>query len=116
MVLRLVYRDVSILLTADIEAEAERSLLDGSAPIKSDVLKIAHHGSKTSTTAPFLQRVQPSMAIISAGADNRFGHPHAEVVNRLRHAVGDRNIYRTDQNGNTEVISDGTTFWVKTQR
>jgi len=116
LVLRLVYRDVSILLTADIEAEAERSLLDGSVPIKSDVLKIAHHGSKTSTTAPFLQRVQPSLAIISAGADNRFGHPHEEVVNRLQHAVGDRNIYRTDQNGNTEVISDGTTIWVKTQR
>ena len=116
LVLRLVYRDVSILLTADIEAEVERRLLDASVPIKSDVLKIAHHGSKTSTTAPFLQKVRPSLAIISAGADNRFGHPHAEVVNRLQHTVGDRNIYRTDQNGDTEVISDGTTFWVKTER
>ena len=116
LVLRLVYREVSILLAADIEAEAERRLLDTPNPIKSDVLKIAHHGSKTSTTAPFLQKVQPSLAIISAGADNRFGHPHTEVVNRLQHAVGDRNIYRTDQNGDTEVISDGTTLWVKTQR
>jgi len=116
LVLRLVYRDVSILLTADIEAEAERRLLDASATIKSDVLKIAHHGSKTSTTAPFLQKVQPSLAIISVGADNRFGHPHAEIVNRLQHALGDRNIYRTDRNGDTEVISDGITLWVKTQR
>ena len=116
LVLRLVYRDVSILLTADIEAEAERRLLDASATLKSDVLKIAHHGSKTSTTAPFLQKVQPSLAIISVGADNRFGHPHAEIVNRLQHALGDRNIYRTDRNGDTEVISDGTTLWVKTQR
>ncbi len=116
LVLRLVYREVSILLTADIEAEAERRLLDATNPLKSDVLKIAHHGSKTSTTAPFLQEVRPSLAIISAGADNRFGHPHAEVVSRLQHTVGDRNIYRTDQNGDTEVISDGTTFWVKTQR
>ena len=116
LVLRLVYRDVSILLTADIEAEAERRLLDASAPIKSDVLKIAHHGSKTSTTAPFLEKVQPSLVIISAGADNRFGHPHAEVVNRLQHAVGDRNIYRTAENGDTEVISDGTDLWVKTER
>ena len=116
LVLRLVYRDVSILLTADIEAAAERRLLDASATIKSDVLKIAHHGSKTSTSAPFLQKVQPSLAIISAGADNRFGHPHAEVVSRLQHTVGDRNIYRTDQNGDTEVISDGTTLWVKTER
>ncbi|MCH7620357.1 MAG: DNA internalization-related competence protein ComEC/Rec2 [Chloroflexi bacterium] len=116
LVLRLVYRDVSILLTADIEAEAERRLLDASATIKSDVLKIAHHGSKTSTTAPFLQKVQPSLAIISVGADNRFGHPHAEIVNRLQHTLGDRNIYRTDRNGDTEVISDGTTLWVKTQR
>ena len=116
LVLRLVYREVSILLTADIEAEAERRLLDASAPIRSDVLKIAHHGSKTSTTVPFLQQVQPSLAIISAGADNRYGHPHAEVVNRLQQIVGDRNIYRTDQNGDTEVISDGTTLWVNTQR
>ena len=68
------------------------------------------------TTAPFLQKVQPSVAIISAGVDNRFGHPHAEVVNRLQHTLGDRNIYRTDQNGDTEVISDGTTLWVKTER
>ncbi len=116
LVLRLVYRDVSILLTADIEAGVEQRLLNASATIKSDVLKIAHHGSKTSTTAPFLQRVQPSLAIISAGADNRFGHPHAEVVNRLQHTLGDRNIYRTYQNGDIEVISDGTTLWVKTQR
>ena len=116
LVLRLVYREVSILLTADIEAEAERRLLAASTPLKSDVLKIAHHGSKNSTTAPFLQKVQPSLAIISAGADNLFGHPHAEVVNRLQHTLGDRNIYRTDQNGDTEVISDGTTLWVKTQR
>jgi competence protein ComEC len=116
LVLRLVYRDVSILLTADIEAGVEQRLLNASARIKSDVLKIAHHGSKTSTTAPFLQKVQPSLAIISAGADNRFGHPHAEVVNRLQHTLGDRNIYRTYQNGDIEVISDGTTLWVKTQR
>ena len=68
------------------------------------------------TTAPFLQKVQPSVAIISAGVDNRFCHPHAEVVNRLQHTLGDRNIYRTDQNGDTEVTSDGTTLWVKTER
>ena len=116
LVLRLVYRDVSILLTADIEAEAERHLLDSSATVQSDVLKIAHHGSKTSTIAPFLQRVQPSLVIISAGEDNRFGHPHDEVVDRLQKAVGDGNIYRTGQNGDTEVISDGTILWVKTQR
>ena len=111
LVLRLVYREVSIFLTA---AEAERRLLDASATVKSDVLKTAHHGSKTSTIVPFLQRVRSSLVIISAGEDNRFGYPHAEVVNRLQQAVGDGNIYRTDQHGDTEMISDGTTLWVET--
>ena len=116
LVLRLVYQNVSILLTADIEAEAERRLLDSSYTMKSDVLKIAHHGSKTSTTEAFLQGVQPSKAVISVGAENRFGHPHDEVLSRLRHTVGDKNIFRTDRNGNTEVISDGINLWVKTGR
>ncbi|MCH7681958.1 DNA internalization-related competence protein ComEC/Rec2, partial [candidate division KSB1 bacterium] len=105
LVLRLVYRDVSILLTADIAAEAERYLLDASAPIKSDVLKIAHHGSKTSTTAPFLRKVQPSLAIISAGADNRFGHPHAEVLERLRSIQS--KILRTDRDAAILLKTDG---------
>ena len=80
LVFRLVYGEVSFLLTADIEAEAERHLLRSSYELRSDVLKVPHHGSKTSTTPAFLRRVDPSLAVISAGADNQYGHPHPEVV------------------------------------
>ena len=81
-----------------------RLLADGRLA-HSDVLKIGHHGSKTSTTQPFLDAVSPSIALISAGYANSFGHPHPSVIERLtdRHVA----ILRTDQNGLTTVRSDG---------
>lgn len=116
LVFRLVYGDLSFLLTGDIEAEAERYLAQTSASLASSVLKVAHHGSKTSTTAEFLQRASPTMAVISAGADNRFGHPHPDVVARLEQAVGEDSIYQTAEQGNIHFISDGHSLWVKTRR
>ena len=116
LVFRLVYRDLSFLLTGDIEAEAERYLAQTSSSLASSVLKVAHHGSKTSTTAAFLQQANPTLAVISAGVDNRFGHPHPDVVARLEQAVGEGRIYRTSEQGNIQFISDGHSLWVKTQR
>jgi competence protein ComEC len=118
VVLRLVYGDVRFLLAADIEALAEEHLVRHIPDLESEVLKVAHHGSKTSTTAGFLQRVSPSYAVISAGAENRYGHPHAQVMARLseQSAAGGRRIYQTAQQGSIEFISDGQRFWVKTQR
>jgi competence protein ComEC len=119
VVLRLVYGDVRFLLAADIEALAEEHLVrPGAAPggLESEVLKVAHHGSKTSTTAGFLQRVSPSHAVISAGAENRYGHPHPQVMARLSEQPGLAGIYQTAQQGSIEFISDGQRFWVKTQR
>jgi competence protein ComEC len=115
VVTRLTYRQVSFLLTGDIEAEVERELVVGAtrgSPLRSTVLKVAHHGSCSSTTQAFLDAVDPEVAIISVGADNRFGHPCDEVLDRL----DDTPMYRTDENGAVEIISDGTQMWVKVDR
>lgn len=83
-VVRVVSEDVSMLLTGDASEEVEKKLvaLYGDN-LRSDILKLGHHGSKTSTSAIFLQTVDPQYAIVSAGIDNRYGHPHAEVIRRV---------------------------------
>jgi competence protein ComEC len=111
---RLTYGSVSLLLTGDIEAEVEESLARASleAPLRSTVLKAAHHGACTSTTSEFLVAVDPALAVISVGAENTFGHPCEEVLERLEGLP----LYRTDQHGAVEVISDGTKLWVEVER
>ena len=113
IVLRLVYGQVSFLLTADIEAEAELRLLRDAPPLGSTVLKVPHHGSKTSTTPRFLSTVSPA-AVISSGADNPFGHPHSVVTNRLDTIPGRDRTYVTAERGDIEFITDGARLWVKT--
>jgi competence protein ComEC len=71
------------LLTGDVEAASERNLLDRGADLRADLLKVPHHGSKSSTTSRFLERVSPRDAVITSGWKNRFGHPSADVVARL---------------------------------
>ena len=116
LVLRLSHDDVSFLLAADIEAPAENYLVRDASLLESEVLKVAHHGSKTSTTAPFLRGVRPVVAVVSAGEGNRYGHPHKEVINRLEEAVGLEGLYRTDRDGTIEFISDGQGLWARTER
>jgi competence protein ComEC len=77
------------------------------------VLKVAHHGSLTSTIPQFLAAVDPEAAVISVGTDNRFGHPSPGVVERLIDRVGEGNLYRTDRQGTIELITDGERLWVK---
>ena len=114
--LRLSYGEVSFLLTADIENEAEERLADSGAALESTVLKAAHHGSNTSTTQRFLDAVGPSIAVVSAGLDNTYGHPAPAVMERLEAAVGAENVYRTDRDGSVEVVSDGAAVWVRMER
>lgn len=102
IVLRLEYRGECVaLLTGDIEAVAERSLVSSGWSLSCPILKIGHHGSKSSTTPLFLDTVSPTYALISAGKDNRYGHPHTEVIERLMQ----RNItiHRTDQEGRVSI-------------
>ena len=85
------------LFTGDLEKEGENRLIDDYKSLQVDVLKVGHHGSNTSTTPPFLNSLNPKVALISAGRNNRYGHPHQEVVDTL-----EKNgviVYRTDQNG-----------------
>jgi len=113
VVLRLTWDKVSFLFTADIREEAEFELIGQRANLKSTVLKVAHHGSKTSSSQQFLAAVDPEVAVISAGADNPFDHPSPEVVERLIDRLGKDNVYRTDQDGSVELITDGERLWAR---
>jgi competence protein ComEC len=119
VVTRLTYGEISVLLTGDIEAEVERGLVGAhrvgairESPLQSTVLKVAHHGSCSSTTQAFLDAVAPEVVVISVGADNRFGHPCDEVLERLEGLP----VYRTDEHGAVEIISDGMQVWVEAER
>ena len=114
LALRLEYGEVSFLLTGDIEADAERHLAAVAGDkLRADVLKVAHHGSRSSTTQSFLERVNPRSAVISAGRDNRYGHPHGDVMQRLESSIGAEQVFLTARDGTVEYISDGKTLWVK---
>ena len=106
--------EISFLLTGDIMWPAELELLGRRAVPQCTVLKVAHHGSSTSTTAGFLAVAEPQLAIISVGGDNSFGHPTDEVLQRLIQALGEDNIYRTDEDGSIQFISDGQKLWLET--
>lgn len=118
VVLHLKMGEVSFLLTADIMWEAEFELVTRRANLTSTVLKVAHHGSATSTTAEFLAVVNPRVAVISVGEGNPFGHPSDEVTDRLKQKLGEGNIYRTyepstDKHGTIEFLTDGERLWVR---
>lgn len=106
MVLRIDYEDTSFLFTGDAE-EAEETLLLNTCPdlLDVDLLKVAHHGSDTSTQMPFIEAVTPEFAVISASADNSFGHPSPNVVNRLR--LADCIAISTHRDGTILFLSDG---------
>ncbi|UCF47518.1 MAG: DNA internalization-related competence protein ComEC/Rec2 [Myxococcales bacterium] len=103
--LRLVFGGRSFLLTGDLERESERRLVESGRLQPVDVLKVAHHGSRTSTTPFFLAAVHPSLAVVSSGAGNRYGHPSPSVIARLRKA-GAR-VLRTDVRGGVIIRTDG---------
>ena len=102
---RFSYGEDSFLFTGDIEKEAERDILDFGENVSTDVLKVAHHGSSTSSCKEFLQAAAPRYAVIEVGEGNDYGHPHDDTIKRLEKA--DIPVYRTDFSGNIVFISDG---------
>ncbi len=114
IVLRLTYGEISVLLTGDAETEEEAWVMAQGSPLDAQILKVSHHGSNTASSVAFLERVRPEVALISCSADNQYGHPHQEILDRLSDYGAD--VYRTDQDGTIEVITDGTTYWVQTER
>ena len=99
-----------MLLTGDVEGEGEEAL-EQRLKKTYDVLKTAHHGSRNSTSESFLQKASPSAALISAGRDNRYGHPHQETLDRLRREGC--SVYQTAQSGSVTIVTDGRTMRIR---
>jgi competence protein ComEC len=112
LVMRLDYGSNSFLLTGDMEKQVELGLVADSRLGHVDVLKVPHHGSKTSSTEDFLNAVRPEFAVISDGLGNSYGHPHPDVLARLKER-GVR-ILRTDRDGLISIRSDGRRLYVET--
>jgi competence protein ComEC len=112
VVFRLTCGEVSVLLAGDATSDSEASMLATGLTLDSDVLKVGHHGSSTSTSAVFLAAVTPKDAVISVGAGNTYGHPHQETLDRL--AAGGATVYRTDQVGTVVLTSDCNTYSITT--
>ena len=101
------YKDVNFMFTGDIEAEAEKDMVAQNLVIDVDFMSVPHHGSKGSSTEAFLEKAKPEHAIVSVGANNSYGHPTADALNRYN-AIGSK-VYRTDQLGDIVIKTDGNT-------
>jgi len=112
LVLKIEGRNKSFLFTGDIEEEAEEDIIHLGKWLKSDVVKVPHHGGSTSAYKPFYDVVSPEIAVISAGRDNAFGHPHQDTLEMLEGAK----IYRTDMNGAVKITEKDGQLHVKTYR
>ena len=110
--IKLTYGNNSFVFTGDAEALAEKEMLKNGLDLSADVFKLAHHGSNTSNSVDFLDEVDPTFAIISAGIDNEYGHPHSEVLQEL--SLRNTRLYRTDLQGTVVFTSDGKTISVNT--
>lgn len=114
IVLRVIDGDIEFLFTGDIESKVEADILSRKKDIEADVLKVAHHGSSSSSIHNFIDAVDPEFAIISVGKDNSYDHPAESTVNTLLHSGAD--IYRTDENGTVIVSTDGETIKIETEK
>ena len=114
VVLRLVYGRTSFLFMGDAGFEEEAAILARGIPVKSDVIKIGHHGSSTSTGDDFFGRVRPSISVISVGRVNRYGHPSPRAIN-IVNSLGSK-LYRTDIDGAVTMTSDGKTIRIRTAK
>lgn len=112
LVLRVTHGSNHFLFTGDAESESEQDMLASGADLSSDVLKVGHHGSRTSTSDPFLQAVRPKDAIISCGSNNSYGHPHAETLAKLSGC----NIWRTDLHGTIKLVSNGSSYTISAEK
>ena len=105
VVLRVIYGNRTFLLTGDIEQQAEMTLLNSGGTLAADLVKVAHHGSRTSSTQGFINAVGPKTAIISVGRSSPFGHPHPEIVERW--TASGATVLTTGERGMISVSTDG---------
>lgn len=114
IVLKITYGNTSFLFTGDAESDEEEEILNSGADLKSTVLKVGHHGSRTSTSYPFLREVMPQYAVISVEKGNSYGHPNEETLSKLSDAGVE--VYRTDESGDIVMTSDGNSINVVTAK
>jgi len=108
IVARLIFRKTSFLFPGDIYKSAEKEIVDRNNDLDSDILKISHHGSKNSSDEEFVRKVSPEIGLISVGKNNKYGHPHQEILGILeKYGI---KILRTDVDGDIKIISDGNNF------
>lgn len=108
IITKLVFGENSFLFTGDAYKSVERKILEKGTNIKSNVLKVSHHGSKTSSAEEFIEKVSPEVAVIQVGLDNSYDHPHQETLDTLeKYGI---KIFRTDLNGDIKIISDGINY------
>lgn len=108
ILLKFKYYDLSLLFTGDLTSVQENTILN--RDLKSEILKVAHHGSRWSSSKEFLEIVQPEICIIQSGVDNKFGHPHEETIQRLKNI--NCIIYNTQFNNTITLISNGYEYWL----
>ena len=111
LVLKLVYGDFTLLLTGDSGHASEERLLRTGQPLAAQVLKVGHHGSDASTGPAFIEAVGSAVAVIQVGADNRYGHPDSDLLERLQGQL----ILRNDEHGRVHIRSDGERMWIETE-
>lgn len=105
LVAKINFKEISAIFMADCETEVERQLLKDSHTLEANIIKLGHHGSKSSTSTAFLKKVDPDYAIISCGKNNKYGHPHKETIDKLDNL--NIKYFRTDIDGNITIRSDG---------
>ena len=115
-IMKLTYGNNKFMFTGDAEVLSEEEVLSkySASELKSDVLKVGHHGSTTSTSDAFLDAVNPTYAVISLGVDNSYGHPHKEIINKLNNSK--IKTYRTDLSGQITITSDGNNIDILTEK
>lgn len=111
IVLNITYKNNSFLFTGDCEEDNEMEMINSYDLEDIDFLKVAHHGSYTSSSLPFLQETTPDIAVISCGYKNSYGHPHKSTLDNLESV--DAKIFRTDKNGSMQFYSDGQKIYSK---
>ncbi len=114
LVIKIIYKKISFLFTGDVENEAEYAIVQSGYNISATILKVPHHGSDTSSSDTFIDAVNPEVAIISVGKDNKFGHPSPSTIARYKERG--IKIYRTDYYGDITVITDGNKYEIFAQR
>lgn len=114
IVIRMVHGENSFIFMGDAHRESEEEILNSGLTLQSDVIKIGHHGSRSSTSVEFLDAVSPEYAVISVGENNTYNHPHEETLETLSQA--NIQVYRTDLSGDITFISDGVNLTVETER